>query len=278
MPSLEHQNLNPVENNNEKPTTIERGKTVESINELREKISQQIIEQESLLLNEDKKIETINLSVKLSEEKVEEERRAINLDTEIKNINNEAKELVIETQEKLFEKSGISFVFENNPELAKIGTPEQYSKYLDTVFPESKITQNGKSVIMYHNTQNSFNINDFDSKRTMYFTSSLEGHFQPNKNTITALLNIKNPIYMDAYDITNKTEKEKVSKYITENKDGLIANNDVYKERILESSKNPEDYKQDLLFPEVVVFEPDQIYILGSEEDIEGFKEFISRS
>lgn len=276
MSPLENQNPNSIENNNKKPITIEGDKTIESIDELREKISQQIIEQENLLLNEDKKIGIVNSSINLSEEKVEEERKAMNLDIEIDNINTEAKNLEIETQGKLFEKPGISFVFENNPELAKIGTPEQYSEYLDTVFPESKITQNGKSVIMYHNTQNSFNINDFDSKRTMYFTSSLEGHFQPNENTVTALLNIKNPVYMDAYDITNKAEKEKVQKYITENKDGLIANNDVYKERILESLENPEDYKQDLLFPEVVVFEPEQIYILGSEEDSTRFKEFIA--
>ena len=32
-------------------------------------------------------------------------------------------------------KLGVSELFEANPELAKIGTQEQYSKYLDTIFP-----------------------------------------------------------------------------------------------------------------------------------------------
>ena len=30
-------------------------------------------------------------------------------------------------------KEGVDFVFEQNPELLSIGTPEQYSKYLDTI-------------------------------------------------------------------------------------------------------------------------------------------------
>ena len=35
-------------------------------------------------------------------------------------------------------KEGVDFVFESNPELANVGTPEQYSQYLDTIFPDSK--------------------------------------------------------------------------------------------------------------------------------------------
>jgi len=44
-------------------------------------------------------------------------------------------------------KEGIDFVFEQNPELAKIGTKEQYSKYLDSIFPKSKLKG-----IVYHGT------------------------------------------------------------------------------------------------------------------------------
>ncbi|MCU0660166.1 MAG: hypothetical protein MUD00_00935 [Candidatus Pacebacteria bacterium] len=49
--------------------------------------------------------------------------------------------------EKLQIKEGVDFVFEQHPELAEIGTKEQYSEYLDTVFPESKIKD-----IVYHGT------------------------------------------------------------------------------------------------------------------------------
>lgn len=49
--------------------------------------------------------------------------------------------------EKTKIKEGVDFVFEQNPEIAQIGTKEQYSKYLDSIFPESKINN-----IVYHGT------------------------------------------------------------------------------------------------------------------------------
>ncbi len=36
-------------------------------------------------------------------------------------------------------KPGVQEVFNLNPELASIGTAEQYSQYLDTIFPDSKV-------------------------------------------------------------------------------------------------------------------------------------------
>ena len=36
-------------------------------------------------------------------------------------------------------KSGVSELFESNPELANIGNQQQYSQYLDTIFPDSKV-------------------------------------------------------------------------------------------------------------------------------------------
>ncbi len=38
-------------------------------------------------------------------------------------------------------KDGVDFVFEQNPELSKIGTKEQYSQYIDSIFPETKINK-----------------------------------------------------------------------------------------------------------------------------------------
>ena len=54
---------------------------------------------------------------------------------------------VIKTPEVKIKK-GVNFVFEQNPKLAKIGTELQYSKYLETVFPESKIKD-----IVYHGSK-----------------------------------------------------------------------------------------------------------------------------
>lgn len=44
-------------------------------------------------------------------------------------------------------KEGVDFVFEQIPELAKIGSKEQYSKYLNAIFPDSKLNN-----IVYHGT------------------------------------------------------------------------------------------------------------------------------
>jgi len=79
-------------------------------------------------------------------------------------------------------KEGIDFVFEQNPELAQIGTKEQYSKYLEYIFPESKVKD-----IVYHGTKtfNSLSKNGFsrdfsgksnrgDKSGKFYFTNSIE--------------------------------------------------------------------------------------------------------
>ena len=42
-------------------------------------------------------------------------------------------------------KPGVQELFDINPELASVGTPEQYSAYLDSIFPESRIKD-----IVYH--------------------------------------------------------------------------------------------------------------------------------
>ena len=54
-------------------------------------------------------------------------------------------------------KPGVQELFESNPELAKIGTEQQYSQYLDTVFPDSKVKD-----IVYHGTEDKFD--KFDIK------------------------------------------------------------------------------------------------------------------
>jgi hypothetical protein len=49
-------------------------------------------------------------------------------------------------------KEGVTELFESTPELANIGTPQQYSQYLDSIFPESKVKD-----IVYHGTHTRFN-------------------------------------------------------------------------------------------------------------------------
>ena len=48
-------------------------------------------------------------------------------------------------------KSGVEFVYKRQPELTNIGTPEQYSRYLGSIFPNSKVKG-----IFYHGSPNKF--------------------------------------------------------------------------------------------------------------------------
>ena len=48
-------------------------------------------------------------------------------------------------------KPGVSEVFEANPELTSIGTPAQYSQYLESIFPTSQVKD-----IVYHGTTAEF--------------------------------------------------------------------------------------------------------------------------
>ena len=67
-----------------------------------------------------------------------------------------------ETANKI--KKGVDFVFEQNPELIKIGTKEQYSEYLDTIFPDSKVKD-----IVYHASPNKFSEFKVFLKTTFFF-------------------------------------------------------------------------------------------------------------
>ena len=62
-------------------------------------------------------------------------------------------------------KAGVSELFQSNPELANIGTPQQYSQYLDTIFPDSKMKD-----IVYHGSPNK--IEQFDKSKLGINTGS----------------------------------------------------------------------------------------------------------
>ncbi len=161
-------------------------------------------------------------------------------------------------------KEGVDFLFEQNPELEKIGTKEQYSEYLDTIFSDSKIKD-----IVYHGSPNK--INKFrDNMFGTYFSySPIQGVYG---NVISiVLLNVHSPlikpkpedsteekvIYDKEYRSYNNPsfspEGYPVYKY-----DASIENSTVTKEGIQIKVRNPE-----------------QIHILGSKEDIAKFREFV---
>ena len=161
-------------------------------------------------------------------------------------------------------KEGVDFVFEQNPELVNIGTKEQYSQYLDTIFPDSKVKD-----IVYHKTPFSFErfekpleerkLNKSNKSDAIFFNFENKGFFRKSEGakTISVIINTNNNI------VTN----EKIP-YATGSKQDI---RNILQEDFDSITVNKQNGSKELL-----VFEPEQIHILGSKQDIKEFKEFVN--
>lgn len=181
-----------------------------------------------------------------------------------------------EQEEKLYQteslqntpliKEGVDFVFEQNPELAKIGKQEQYSQYLDTIFPDSQIKD-----IVLHNSPNKFekfNVNRGRLGVGVYFGLGYK-IYNTGKYNYNALLNI-----------TNLKRYDKGEFVITANK--LYPSQDEYSTKPQDTLKSADKasgvdgyVSTSPVGTEFLVFEPEQIHILSSKADIQGFKDFM---
>lgn len=223
-----------------------------------------------------------------------------------KNISNVNK--LENNQEESVVKQGIDFVFEQNTELASIGTKEQYASYLETVFPESKLKN-----IVFH--QGSNVIEEFNTNTKKFLSSKAKAIFfslfnQPipkaanfitgrgfKTSTMAAVVDIKNPLILsqkENYELAKEKylniEKavRKINSGELEGYDSVIGFTFVEDdEGQLDSFSNkhiPLKYplvpkysnsKKDMI--EIAVADPSHICILGSKQDIEKFKEFVSK-
>jgi hypothetical protein len=182
-------------------------------------------------------------------------------------------------------KEGVPELFKDNPELASIGTTEDYSAYLDTIFPDSEVNN-----IAYHGSNYKFDtfkkaINPknvykegaykagfffskdketaksyIDNKIIAKISNALNLSAPKNPTVYPVVLDIKNPVIEDrggkrgiGFDEVNEAYDNKNDAYIAENVKDPNIPTDVY-----------------------VVFNPEQIHILGSKKDIEDFKKFVS--
>lgn len=164
-------------------------------------------------------------------------------------------------------KEGVDLIFKQNPELANIGTMEQYSEYLDTIFPGSKVKD-----IFYHAGHNKFlEFKDPSSSGLSHIWFSqkpLLGQF--GGNIYRVLLNIENPLN----EYTSENYLKELKYYETPINPDWINNYHLtgelpkYKyDGTIRSSRVDEGSS-------ITVRNPKQIYILGSEQDIENFKKF----
>jgi hypothetical protein len=177
-------------------------------------------------------------------------------------------------------REGVPELFESNPELANIGTQEQYSQYLDTIFPDSNVKD-----IVYHGSEQ-----QFEKFLKEKLSQSPVIHFSKKKDwtgwykfNYPVLLNIKK-----LYDYGWLDRKEKENDTNLPAIEGAVLDN--FNESDLERlSKQGYDgafgygqitYEKGIPTDnlEYVVFEPEQIHILGSKQDIEGFNEFANES
>jgi hypothetical protein len=150
-------------------------------------------------------------------------------------------------------KSGVDFVFEQNTELSSIGTQEEYSQYLESIFPNSK-----RKEIFYHGTFDSSNketyfregIEETDLRTWNFFYNDLPSALNIGMNPYAVMLDFSADI--------NSTEGEYKSVLTNQTSDSAI---------IYESNATSDEY---------VVKNRSQIHILGSQNDIEGFRNFVN--
>lgn len=222
-------------------------------------------------------------------------------------------------------KEGVDFVFEQNPELASIGTKEEYSQYLETIFPESKIKD-----IVWHGNREDFRDSGFrkdkgrDNKFSddgqfygFYFGDKYSHYGRSDNISYPVMVNIhklkivdreNGQPFLSGIDTTknirdqfNMTDEDGIIEIGTNyaNSNFSLGEYEQYEKSIGEKflnylGKKFEDLengsyeitKEDVFsylekegitalgICELVVFEPEQIHILGSKSDLERFKEF----
>ena len=222
-------------------------------------------------------------------------------------------------------KSGIEELFNGNYELAKIGSQQAYSQYLDTIFPDSKVRD-----IVYHGTKGEkFDEVDFFKNyfggNAFYVTkyrNEAIGYSTKKGNIISLLINSKNIQFQrDAFFGNSPQSIEEIKQEIKEIKEAKFALQYIAEELNIEvfnslneanefAKKNSgwEKLEDDIKIEKLkelenilnvletkgefdtvltnndageksiyIVNKPEQIHILGSKQDIEGFKEFVSQ-
>lgn len=198
---------------------------------------------------------------------------------------------------------GINYVFSQSPELASIGSKAQYLQYLSTIFKTSKVKD-----IVYHGTENKELKKFYDNLRSGIHFGTLkqaEGRrratdfeFKNNAKFIPVIIDLKNPLKTKDFD----WEKAGNAFVMWQPGDDLshvdfteyLISSGIIKEEEIQQAEGDFDLINKKGYDGVIyknegageatgedsyaVSKSKQIHILGSKEDIEGFKEFISSS
>jgi hypothetical protein len=179
-------------------------------------------------------------------------------------------------------KPGVQELFDSNPELSNIGTPQQYSQYIDSIFPDSKVKD-----IVYHGTPyGGFEKFNIEATGKITGTSTKGIYFTDSKKTATFYAE-------NLIDFSSFESREEYELYKTDQIYSVILNAKELKlvdspqaqekqgDAILRTKTKISDigltgYTADLAH-QYIVFNPEQIHILGNKQDVEGFKNFVAK-
>ena len=166
-----------------------------------------------------------------------------------------------------------------------------YSKYLETIFPDSKVKD-----IVYHGTSSKFEEEKFDKSKlgtsTSNITNKLGFYFVPERLVANIFIKGRKFKWKDGKIEVNNPTNAKVYSTILNISNPETIEGDIFQKAAEENTLPPLRLDGDSLIitpqtknilPEFsvtnyVVFEPEQIHILGSKKDIEDFKEFVFKS
>ena len=208
-------------------------------------------------------------------------------------------------------KDGVEEVFKKFSELSEIGTPEQYSKYLDSIFPDSRVKDivyqivdgeqdNRKyqwfgdsieAILSFAEWRERMRIEEIlrnkikkdNPKLSQYEIEDIIDNYFESKKTNPArikriertILNIKNPEIFNSFfgdfdkNVPIHKRKTVFDELEKEHGDGII---------IGHKDDNWLDGYPEATGKQFVIFNPKNKHILGSKEDIEGFKKFVGRT
>ena len=184
---------------------------------------------------------------------------------------------------KLEEKIDINYnlpivknIFKQFPELNTIGTPEQYVQYLDKVFPNSKIkdivyhgSKTKKPTEIFVDTHIGKNHKKLRCGPGFYFTKDIK-YSKLYGDTTFSIINIQRPTDFNSADYDEIEDIVNAALELRKTGDGIIDSSENY------YYPADEEGLKLSISPDYIVFKPEQIRVLGSQEDIEGFKNFVN--
>ena len=223
-----------------------------------------------------------------TETKIEEELKEINAEAE-KAIDDVKSEISNESKEQQ-EVDGIDFIFEQHPELEKIGTKEQYKQYIENIFPKSQV----KDILYHYSSYDKIKEEGFKfftetgvaagagDIEAIWLTKKAGNYWGENVlNKYAAVINADKPL--DARNSVSE-EDEAIKEYhrlweIGTDKEydysDLTKKWDLQKNRKLAFKEAGYDSILSPDLEEVAIFDKENIHILGSSSDLEKFSEFV---